>query len=444
MTDQKFIFDKKIKLTVYIPCFGYSRFVKKAIKSLIQQSYKRFICKIYILKNDNEAIGIIQNELNNDSRFFIEELSEKPSMQKLGNLVLKQSTSEYILRLDADDTLDEFGLQILISAADKDQLIAMVWGCFYYCSENGEIHNISPYKTLLSDRIDPPHGACSLFRTSALRAISGYDESIESQDGFDIWQRLKSVYKVKSIPQVIFYYTQHPNSLSKSKIRMAASSDLINKRKEKSLSGSLKKKFLIIAGIKEFYNSKLDKDIIVELIKKDNGSNQIVDMINLAKSMETDTTLFISTTSKEVLDYCGNLGIDNKSFMASLRKDQFNKDVPLINILKHGLKEYMKVNQNLPAMLIFVNTHSNLPTNQELEDSWLKLTCSPNSMFMPVERIREIVLHKKSDKLEILNPGRFKDIYPAHEELCKWKESFLCCTPDSILQDCLFNSVTSD
>ena len=183
--------NEKVKLTVYIPCFGYHRFIKKAIESLKIQSFKKFFCKIYILENDQEGFQIVKEEIRNDKRFFIEKLSNQPTMQSLGNLVLNRTTSEYILRLDADDKLDEFGLQILLNAADKDNMIAMVWGCFYYCSENGEIYNISPYKTLLSNRIDPPHGACSLFRTSALRAISGYDEKIKSQDGFDIWQRLK-------------------------------------------------------------------------------------------------------------------------------------------------------------------------------------------------------------------------------------------------------------
>ena len=63
---------------------------------------------------------------------------------------------------------------------------------------------------------------------------------------------------------------------------------------------------------------------------------------------------------------------------------------------------------------------------------------------MPAEIIRGIVMSKDSEKLKILNPGRFKDIYPAHEKLWKWKENFLCCTPDSILQDYLFNSIISD
>ena len=438
------LFDKKVKLTVYIPCFGYHQFIKKAIESLKIQSFKDFICKVYILENDQEGYQIVKEEICEDQRFFIEKLSNQPTMQYLGNLVLNNATSKYILRLDADDKLDEFGLQILIKAADKDKMIAMVWGCFYYCSEDGELYNISPYRTLLSNRIDPPHGACSLFRTSALRAISGYDEQIKSQDGFDIWQRLKSIYKVKSLPQVIFYYTQHSNSLSKSKKRMSLSSELINKRKEKTFSGSLKKSFLIVAGIKEFYNPSLKKDFIVELDDKKNGGNKINEIVNLANSMKIETNLVISTTNKKVLKYCESIGANNTSFIASLRKDSSDKNVPLVNILRHGISEYMKISDNLPSMLIYLNTHSELPSKEELEESWTKLTCSSNSLFMPTEIIRGIVMSKDSEKLKILNPGRFNDIYPAHEKLWKWKENFLCCTPDSILQDYLFNSIISD
>ena len=436
--------NEQVKLTIYIPCFGYHRFIKKAIESLKVQSFEDFICKVYILENDQEGLQIVKEEIVKDKRFFIEKLSNQPTMQSLGNLVLKKATSEYILRLDADDKLDEFGLQILINAADKDKMVAMVWGCFYYCSEDGELYNVSPYKTLLSNSIDPPHGACSLFRTSALRAISGYDEKIKSQDGFDIWQRLKSIYKVKALPQVIFYYTQHSNSLSKSKERMALSSEMLNKRKENALSGSLKKSFLIIAGIKEFYNPESKKDLIVELDKNKNGLNKIDEIINLANSMKIESNLVISTTNKKVLKYCESVGANNKSFIASLRKDISNKNVPLINILRHGLNEYMKTSENLPSMLIYLNTHSELPSKEELVESWTKLTCSSNSLFMPSEIIRGIVLRKDSERLKILNPGRFEDIYPAHEKLWEWKENFLSCTPDSILQDYLFNSIVTD
>ncbi len=443
--DSKFLkINNDIKVTIYIPCFGYEKFINDSIKSLRNQTFKAFKCYVFILKEDLKAKEIILKAIGNDNRFLINELEKRPTIQFLGNLVLNKSTSEYLLRLDADDKLDLFALQILINAADEDKMIAMVWGCFYYCSEDGDLHNISPYKTILSDRKDPPHGACTLIRTSALRAISGYDEDIKSQDGFDIWQRLKSIYKVKALPQVIFYYTQHQNSLSKSNKRMNLSSSMIHERKEKAFSGSLKKQFMIVVGIRDMYDSSFKNSFVQELKENNNGDNKIQEIIKLSKSLSTETKLVISTTSKEVLDYCDNLKENKDSFIASFRSDETNKGVPIINILRHGLNEFMKFNENLPSMLIFINTHTNLPTKAELNDSWLKLTCSSNSMYMPVEAIREIVLNKNSENLEILNPGRFKDIYPAHEKLWKWKENFLCCTPDSILQDFMLSSITSD
>ena len=46
MIEEISLFEKKVKLTVYIPCFGYHRFLKKAIESLKIQSFKEFICKV--------------------------------------------------------------------------------------------------------------------------------------------------------------------------------------------------------------------------------------------------------------------------------------------------------------------------------------------------------------------------------------------------------------
>tara|TARA_Y100000589_G_scaffold329778_1_gene377453 strand:- start:43789 stop:45123 length:1335 start_codon:yes stop_codon:yes gene_type:complete len=434
---------ERSKVTIYIPCFGYHNFILTALESLKKQKYDNYFCLIFILKNDNQSKEIILPAINGDPRFSIKELDQKPSMQTLGNIVLNNCTTEYILRLDADDRLDDYGLEILINSADKDNMIAMLWGCFYYCSQDGEIYDISPYKTILSDRKTPPHGACTLLRTSALRSISGYDETIQSQDGFDIWQRLKSIYKVQSIPQVIFYYTQHKNSLSKSKERINLSSDLLNQRKNKALSGSLKINFLIVIGIKEFFNSELKQNFLVELEKNKNGKNKIIEIINLVNSIEIETNLVVSTTSQRMLEYCNELKKEHSFLLVSDRKVDSNHSVPIINILRDGLNAYMKEKSNIPSMLIFLNTHSKLPTAKQINDSWLKLTCSSDSIFMPVENIRELILIKKSQEFEILNPGRFKDIYPAHEKLYKWEENFLCCTPDSILQDFLFNSISS-
>ena len=115
---------------------------------------------------------------------------------------------------------------------------------------------------------------------------------------------------------------------------MTLSSESINKRKEEALSGSLKKSFLIIAGIKEFYNRNFNKEYIIELEEKENGGNKILDIINLSNSMNIETNLVISTTSNKVLNYCKKLGADKKSFIAAYRKDESNNNVPLINILK--------------------------------------------------------------------------------------------------------------
>ena len=41
---------------------------------------------------------------------------------------------------------------------------------------------------------------------------------------------------------------------------MNLSSEMINKRKEKAFSGSLQKSFLVVAGIKEFYNRELEQN----------------------------------------------------------------------------------------------------------------------------------------------------------------------------------------
>ena len=65
----------------------------------------------------------------------------------------------------------------------------------------------------------PAHGACTMFKTSVLKKIGGYDESFSCQDGYDIWLKIINNYQISNINNPLFFYRQHSLSLTKMSIR---------------------------------------------------------------------------------------------------------------------------------------------------------------------------------------------------------------------------------
>ena len=66
----------------------------------------------------------------------------------------------------------------------------------------------------------PPHGACTLFRTSILKQLGGYREDLGSQDGFDVWSRIKNHHPVANINLPLFFYRRHGTNLTENSQRI--------------------------------------------------------------------------------------------------------------------------------------------------------------------------------------------------------------------------------
>jgi CMP-N-acetylneuraminic acid synthetase len=68
----------------------------------------------------------------------------------------------------------------------------------------------------------PAHGACTLIRCDALRAVGGYDEEFRCQDGYDLWVSFLGKYRVMNVNLPLFYYRQHGTSLTRDEARILA------------------------------------------------------------------------------------------------------------------------------------------------------------------------------------------------------------------------------
>ncbi len=206
-------------VTVYITNHNYEEFIRQAIESVLGQTM-----------NDFELI-IIDDGSNDNSKAIIEEYKHHPQVitvfqQNKGlnvtnNIAMRLANGKYIMRLDADDYLDENALGILSGVMERTPEIGLVFPD-YMVDQSGNItevvcrHNFDEVK--LMDM--PAHGACTMLRKNCLEAIGGYDEAFQCQDGYDLWIRFIGKYEVKNINLPLFYYRQHPRSLTKNESRI--------------------------------------------------------------------------------------------------------------------------------------------------------------------------------------------------------------------------------
>ena len=244
-------------ITVYITNYNYGKFIKKAINSVLNQTFKNYELIIIDDGSKDKSVEII-NEFQNKKNIKII-FQKNKGLVVSNNLALRLSKAKYIMRLDSDDWLDPHALEIMSNILERDKKISLVFPDYYEVDKNGKIlkqirrHNFKKVKLL----DQPAHGACTLIRKENLMDIGGYDEEFNCQDGYYLWLKFIKKYVVRNVNLPLFYYRQHEKSLSKNNKKIFSNrSKIISKLQTKEK----KKKILAILPIRGL---KLDPNSLV-------------------------------------------------------------------------------------------------------------------------------------------------------------------------------------
>jgi len=235
-------------ITVYITNHNYGKYIKKAIDSVLGQTYKNFELIIIDDGSTDNSKSIIKSYINKKKIIFI--FQKKKGLTVSNNIALRLSKGKYIIRLDADDWLDFNALQIMLNYLEKYPKVALVFPDYYEVDEKGNIlnlvrrHNFKKVKLL--DK--PAHGACTMIRKECIQKIGGYNEKFDRQDGYYLWFKFIQRYEVKNINLPLFYYRQHSLSLTRNEKKILRTrADIIRANSSRSTS---KKKALAILPVR--------------------------------------------------------------------------------------------------------------------------------------------------------------------------------------------------
>ena len=188
--------NKQSLVTIYITNHNYGRFLKQSIDSVLDQSLKKFDLIIIDDGSKDNSKEIIKKyiKLPNVTVIF----QKRKGLAISNNIALNLAKGKYIMRLDADDYLNKYAIQLMSDHLEQNPDFGLVYPDFYLTDESGNITSIFKNNKINknSTLTQPANGACTMFRTKFLKKIGGYNETYICQDGLDIWLRYIKKYKV--------------------------------------------------------------------------------------------------------------------------------------------------------------------------------------------------------------------------------------------------------
>ncbi len=224
--------DKNIEISVVIPAYTRTHFLRKAIQSVLDQTYSYFEI-IIIDDNSNSSISnIIEKIIKsfNDSRIHYISHGINRGVSAARNTGIRSSNGKYIAFLDTDDEWlpDKLDEQIKIFKNEYDKLGAVYCGVTYIDEKGNSINkewipnkkgNI--YEDLLYINCV---GGCSgvIVKKECFDKVGLFDKNFPVCQDLDMWIRIAKDYKFSFAKKGLVKYRIHPEQQSKNHDLMIA------------------------------------------------------------------------------------------------------------------------------------------------------------------------------------------------------------------------------
>ena len=243
-------------LTVLMPVYNADKFLDESINSILSQTYSEFELLILDDASTDNSLKIIKAYAKEDKRIKVLVNQKNRGEAKCRNILLKNSKTEFIAWMDADDISLPVRLQTQIDFLKKNPTIDIVGA---YSSTFGDSERFIRHP-LLDIQIKSTFlfncavvGPCAMVRMKKIRANKiFYNEKLKSAVDFQYWVDCCSFMRFTNINRVLYNYRIHPSQDSTA-----------NHKIQKKMASIIRKKtediFLRRAG-------KLDKENFKKII----------------------------------------------------------------------------------------------------------------------------------------------------------------------------------
>jgi len=212
--------NNRVNTSVIIPVYNQEKYIERCIRSLLNQKLNRGSYEIIviddgstdaslkIIKRYNDNIKILKNDKNMGLPFSL-------------NKGIKESNANYVVRVDSDDYVSEYFLEILTIYLDMNKTIDAVACDYLLVDEREEIIKRE------NSHIKPI--ACGImFRKDQLTEIGLYDEEFLLFEEVEMRLRFDKKFSITQIPLPLYRYRDHNNNMTKNEEMREYYSKMVN------------------------------------------------------------------------------------------------------------------------------------------------------------------------------------------------------------------------
>lgn len=198
---------KNFFISVIVPVYNAEKYIGRCLRSLKNQSISSNLFEIIVV--DDCSIDKSLNEIKKQKNSKIRIIKNKKNLglPKSLNVGIKSAKGSFIVRVDADDWVQEDFLNIMSTFLYINKNLDAV-ACDYTICDDKE------NTVLLKNCLDKPIGCAIMFRMQHLLDIGLYNENFNYAEEEELRKKFLKKFSITRIPLSLYRYRKHTNNRS--------------------------------------------------------------------------------------------------------------------------------------------------------------------------------------------------------------------------------------
>jgi glycosyltransferase involved in cell wall biosynthesis len=212
--------DNQPLVSVILPVYNAERFLRMAIESILNQSYRNIELIIVNDCSKDESLNIANEYGKHDSRVIVKSNFVNLKLAKTLNRAISLSNGKYLARMDADDISAPTRIEKQVRAMEENQNIAVVGCDIAIIDENDRAIGFRKYLEFDKEIkkklffFSPFCHPAIMIRRKAIDSAGVYDHLYNPAEDYELYFRLGAVGNFMNLKEVLFTYRIVENSMT--------------------------------------------------------------------------------------------------------------------------------------------------------------------------------------------------------------------------------------
>ena len=202
------------KVSIVIPVYNGSNFLREAIDSALAQTYKNI--ELIVVNDGSTDSGKTENiakSYGENIRYFHKENGGVASALNLG---ISEMKGEYFSWLSHDDVYLPDKLEVLVSAIKNEADPVILYGDYYLINGKSKVTGLRRIRHLPPERFlysiitsFPVNGCTTLIPKSCFDEVGFFNEQLRTTQDYEMWVRLSQKYRFVHIRKALIQSRIH-------------------------------------------------------------------------------------------------------------------------------------------------------------------------------------------------------------------------------------------